>query len=271
MNMENYQIFQIDRNTWRLEDPFHTYMYLAEGNERAVLIDAGNGFSGVRELVFSLTKKPVDVILTHGHFDHTGAASEFPVCYIHKKDNGILEEGFVRDLRETQVLRFKDLFRTDLSSEEIKYLVCAEPPKNVRYFSDGMKIDLGGRCLEVIETPGHTRGSVCFLDKKNKYLFSGDTGCNREILVYFEHSASVEDVMRSDEKLLKRKNEYLQIWPGHHECPMDASCLEDYRKAAEDIIKTPGIGEKILLDQGYKILYKYKNIGISYIESHIYH
>ena len=267
--MKNYQVSKIDEHTWKLEDPFRTYMYLAEGRSKAVLIDAGNGFSGLREVVSLLTDKPVTVILTHGHFDHTGAACEFPECYIHREDKGILEAGLEKKLREDQMLRFKQLFQVDLSSEEEEYLVNAEVPKSVKYFSDGTKIDLGGRWLEVIETPGHTHGSVCFLDKGNKYLFAGDTACNREILVYFEHSASVEDVMLSDEKLLKRKTEYLQIWPGHHECPMYASCLEDYRKAASDIIKTPGIGEKILLDQGYKILYKYKNIGISYIESHV--
>lgn len=268
--MKNYQVSKIDEHTWKLEDPFRTYMYLAEGSSRAALIDAGNGFSGLRETVSSLTDKPVTVILTHGHFDHTGAASEFSECYIHRADKGVLEEGFVKEVREDQVLRFKKLFRVDLSFEEEKYLIGVKAPENVKYLSEKTKIDLGGRCLEVIETPGHTHGSVCFLDEGNKYLFAGDTGCNREILVYFEHSASVEDVMLSDEKLLKRKTEYSQIWPGHHECPMYSSCLEDYRKAAHDVIKTPGIGEKILLDQGYKILYKYKNIGISYIESHVY-
>ena len=127
----------------------------------------------------------------------------------------------------------------------------------------------GGRTLEVIETPGHTRGCICFLDRENQYLFAGDTGCNREILVYFDHSGTVKDVMESDEKLLALKDQYKEIWPGHHECPMDASIIEDYRQATETILKNPGIGEKISLDSGYKILYNYKTIGVSYTESHI--
>ena len=47
------------------------------------------------------------------------------------------------------------------------------------------------------------------------------------------------------------------------------SIIEDYRHAAETILKNPGIGEKIALNPGYKILYKYKTIGVSYTESHV--
>ena len=49
--MGNYQIKQIDGGTWQLLDPFRTYLYLIEGKDRAVLLDAGNGFSGLREAV----------------------------------------------------------------------------------------------------------------------------------------------------------------------------------------------------------------------------
>ena len=95
-----------------------------------------------------------------------------------------------------------------MSEDEFAYLNNEKEPENLEYLTDGQKIDLGGRTLEVIETPGHTHGCVCFLDVTNGYLFAGDTGCNREILVYFDHSATVEDVKLSDEKLLARKAEY---------------------------------------------------------------
>ena len=52
--MPNYQIEQIDGHTWKLADPFKTYLYLLEGTERALLIDAGNGFSGLQEAVKEL-------------------------------------------------------------------------------------------------------------------------------------------------------------------------------------------------------------------------
>ena len=89
--MENYRIRKIDAHTWQLEDPFRTYLYLIEGTKRAVLIDAGNGFSGLKEVIASLTDKPVSVVLTHGHFDHTGCAGLFESCSIHRDDVSVLE------------------------------------------------------------------------------------------------------------------------------------------------------------------------------------
>lgn len=267
--MENYRIRRIDAHTWQLEDPFRTYLYLIEGTERAVLLDAGNGFSGLQETIASLTDKPVRVVLTHGHFDHTGCAGLFENCSIHKADLAVLEEGFDRNAREHQIKRFAELFGVPLSREEEDYLIHVKKPEKLSFLSDGDHLELGGRTLEVIETPGHTKGCICFLDRENQYLFAGDTGCNREILVYFDHSGTVKDVMESDEKLLSLKDQYQEIWPGHHECPMDASIIEDYRHAAETILKNPGIGEKIALNPGYKILYNYKTIGISYTESHV--
>lgn len=51
--MENYQICKIDNHTWQLENPFRIYLYLLEGEKEALLIDAGNGFSSLKEVVAS--------------------------------------------------------------------------------------------------------------------------------------------------------------------------------------------------------------------------
>lgn len=69
----------------------------------------GNGFSGLKEVIASLTDKPVSVVLTHGHFDHTGCAGLFESCSIHREDVSVLEEGFDRKAREHQVKRFAEL------------------------------------------------------------------------------------------------------------------------------------------------------------------
>lgn len=267
--MKRYNIFQIDEHTWRIEDIFHTYCYLLEGEEKAVLFDAGNGFDGLKELVEGLTKKPVEVILSHGHFDHTGCAFQFPFCRIHKNDMEVMQDGFVGTKREEQCAFFEKLYQVTLSETEREFFLHAKMPVITDFVEDKDVIELGGRTLEVIATPGHTKGSICILDRTKRYLFSGDTVCDNEILVYFEHSATVAEVKRSDEKLMERSNEFDLIWPGHHLCPLDASIIEDYIEASKRVIADPTVGVKIPLCNGYKILYQYKTIGISYLDGKI--
>ena len=69
-------------------------MYLVEGNKEAALIDSGSGIGFVRPLIEELTKKPLKVLLTHGHVDHAMGASEFPAesVYISQKDAYIYYE-----------------------------------------------------------------------------------------------------------------------------------------------------------------------------------
>lgn len=266
---ENYTISQLDQHTWRLEDPFHTYLYLVEGEERAALIDCGNGFSGLGEAIASLTGKPVTAVLTHGHFDHTGCAALFSECLIHPADRDVLAQGFDPAERARQLERFCQLYQVTVSPEERAAFVGMRAPTVTGDLADGQVLDLGGRTLEVIAAPGHTRGSVCLLDKKYGYLFSGDMACDNEVLVYFDHSAAVEDVLESDRKLLARRDEFTQIWPGHHRCPLDASILEDYITAAQTVLADPAVGKRVELPDGYKLLYEYKTIGISYTPEHV--
>lgn len=268
--MDNYKIKQIDNHTWQLEDPFFTYLYLIEGTQKAVLFDTGNGFSGLKETVLSLTDKPVSVILSHGHFDHTGNIELFEECYINEVDLPVVALGLNKEQRQIQIQSFSELFDRKLSDFEFEYLVSKKMPKQFYPLKDQDVIQLGDRELLIIETPGHTKGSICILDSKNRYLFSGDTICNNEILVYFDHSTTVEDVKKSDEKLLSYRAEFDEIWPGHHDCPLNASYIEDYISAADAILADPSIGKKVILNDGYKYLYNYKSIGISYLEKHVH-
>lgn len=268
--MENYRIRKIDNQTWQFEDPFKTYMYLLTGAERAVLIDAGNGFSGLPEIVSEITDRPVDVLLTHGHFDHTGECDLFHTSYISQADKNVFEAGYDQKTRESELDYFSNLYQVNLDKSERRYCIKHKAPQSLVFLKEGEVIELGRHKLKVIYTPGHTKGSVCYLDLTYGRLFSGDTVCNREVLVYFEHSATVQDLYDTDEKLLKYSDMYKEIWPGHHECPLTTDCIEDYVTAAQIIMEKPEIGDCILLSHGSKILYQYKTIGISYTLENVF-
>ncbi|MDO4284817.1 MAG: MBL fold metallo-hydrolase [Eubacteriales bacterium] len=270
--MGNYKIRQIDGATWQLEDPFHTYLYVIEGEREAVLFDAGNGFSGLSETIRTLTDKPVSVILSHGHFDHTGCAGEFEHgrVWISQRDEKLMREGFEREYREKEADFFCALYQVRMTERERADFAEVKAPARYSYLAEGDVFDPGERPLRVIETPGHTRGSICLLDERNRMLFSGDTVCNNEILVYFDHSATVEDVLASDEKLYGLRDRYDAIWPGHHSCPLGAEIIEDYETAARRILENPRIGERVELAEGHKLLYSYRTIGISYLPETVY-
>ena len=80
---------QIDGHTWVVTGKLvsNESMYLIEGNDKAILIDAGTKIAGLDKIVKSLTTRPVILIATHVHPDHTGTAVNcFPEIYLNAAD-----------------------------------------------------------------------------------------------------------------------------------------------------------------------------------------
>ena len=137
---------------------------------------------------------PVMILLTHGHFDHcTGVAGlltkwpDLPV-YIHEADvtDGVCGELTFRRLDE----------------------------KNQRYWHEGDTLTVGSLTLRVMETPGHSRGSVCLLVEGQGVIFSGDTlfrgNCGRCDFPGGDYRA----MLRSLARLGQLEGQY-QVYPGH--------------------------------------------------------
>ncbi|MDL2245060.1 MBL fold metallo-hydrolase [Parabacteroides sp. OttesenSCG-928-J18] len=138
---------QIDAHTWVGNGHLiaNESLYLIEGNERAILIDAGKKIADLDKIVASITDKPVTLVATHVHSDHTGEPIHyFPVIYLNAADT------------------------VNIPGTMPNY------KGEIRYLKDGEMIDLGGRRIEVVFTPGHTPGSTTFIDKEKGYGFSGD-------------------------------------------------------------------------------------------------
>ena len=118
---------------------------------------------------------PTMILLTHGHFDHYTAVKgllekwpELPV-YIHESDV------------------------TDKPVGSFGLLFPRLPEKNQRYYKEGDRLTLGGLTITVLETPGHSRGSVCLV--VGDVIFSGDT--------LFHARSSPEAAMRTFSTPLK--------------------------------------------------------------------
>ncbi len=117
--------------------------YLVKGEKKALLIDSGYGTGDLEALLKSLYDGPIMLAHTHAHGDHTGGDDLFDEVWAAEREFPLLEELNV-------------------------------PAGKLRALKEGDVIDLGGRKLCVMETPGHTAGSLSFFDAENKLLFSGD-------------------------------------------------------------------------------------------------
>jgi len=181
------------------DNPFATNCWLLanEGSDEAVVIDPGFYPERVLALLAAAGKRPAAVLATHGHIDHIGASAG--VCgsaapfFIHKED---------------------ELALTDPVAWGAGFPVPAVAPNDVRTLSDGDVIDAAGLALEVLHTPGHTPGSVCF--RLPDLVFSGDLVFRGSIGRSDFPNSSSEAMVRSLRRFLDLPDR-LAVYPGHNE------------------------------------------------------
>jgi len=163
-------------------------MFLAEGQDRAALIDTGIGLGDLGSLVKSLTGKPLVVILTHGHLDHAGNLESFDDVYMSAADQKIYQAHQDKDLQKGYVKMM-----TGNKFALIKDSDYAGPFKG--HFKDlqiGDLFDLGGLVLEIQPGAGHTPGSIAILFREERTLLLGDA-CNYFTFLWDENSSSVTE------------------------------------------------------------------------------
>jgi glyoxylase-like metal-dependent hydrolase (beta-lactamase superfamily II) len=186
----------VARDTWLVAEPGHVNSWLVAGRDRAVLVDTGLGIAPIRPVVEALTAAPVDVLHTHAHFDHVGSDAEFAGVAIHPAGVAELRAGTSAAERRRylayarRMLAAADAYRA--LDRDFFHLLSADsdphplpdgveqwwdppPAPEPALLADGDVVDLGGRTLTVLHTPGHSPDSVCFLDDRDGLLLAGDT------------------------------------------------------------------------------------------------
>ena len=147
---------QITDKIWKFTGTDSANVYL--DIEKKLVIDCGNrrDHSELREAILQVIElnKIKIVVFTHMHYDHIGNFDLFPNAEIYASKQEIND--FIRDKPGTV-----------LSEEIIELLEKSDKKLNE------LPLEIGG--LKVLNTPGHTSGSVCFWLEDKKILFSGDT------------------------------------------------------------------------------------------------
>jgi len=154
LSFEKIVIGELDTNCYLLWD---------EESKECLVIDPADDGISISEEINNKKLKVKAVFLTHGHFDHSLGALDLKLIY--NVDFGCSsEDAFLLDRQDETAKHFlkKEIQVPNFIKIDIDL-------DNIKNFS------LGKETIQIIKTPGHTPGSVCFYNKKNKLLFSGDT------------------------------------------------------------------------------------------------
>jgi glyoxylase-like metal-dependent hydrolase (beta-lactamase superfamily II) len=190
-----FALEELGPGTWLVGEPGHVNCFLVAGAERAVLVDTGLGIADIGKAAGSLTDKPILVVNTHSHSDHRGGNWRFADVAAHPLAAETLDQPVDREyltsylkVARAQLEAYQDAREAD--DRFFHLFTAATRPRPLQEgadewtvpggpeptpLADGQRIDLGGRELTVLHTPGHSPDSLCLLDERAGQLFAGDT------------------------------------------------------------------------------------------------
>jgi len=174
------------------------YILVCKNTNEAAIIDPGDNADDIIEAIDKEGLNPRFIINTHAHFDHVGGVKTIQE---HFKIDFLLHKG--------------DLFLIDNVSEQATAFGLSSIPKPEvdKYVNDGDKISLGDKVINVIHTPGHSPGGVCYHVDNN--VFVGDTMFAGSIGRTDLPGGSYETLINSIKERLFPLGDSIIVYPGH--------------------------------------------------------
>lgn len=178
------------------------YLFGDEASGLCAVVDPGGNAAGILELAASLGLRPDAILLTHGHFDHTGAVEALRAAlpgvpvYLHSADRAVQGDQLMPSCGATLD------------------------------YGEGDRIRVGGVEVEVLHTPGHTPGGVTL--RADNILFTGDTLFKGSMGRTDLPGGSYEKLMASLRRLGSLPGNY-RVCPGHEGMStLDAERIDNY-------------------------------------------
>ena len=232
-----FEVYRIRPGVFAIYEPHQfeeVISYLIVGNRKALLFDTGIGVGKIRDVVSHLTTLPVRVLNSHTHYDHVGGNADFSEIlgvdsdYSRKNASGAVNNYGAADALTT------DRLCGSLPAGVTRANYRIRAWKMTRTVRDGEVLDLGGRNLEVLLTPGHTPDSLMLFDRQNKLLFTGDMFYPGPIYLYVPET-NLADYIKSIERVSQFVPTLDLLLPSHNIPVSDPQKLIRLRDAFHDV------------------------------------
>lgn len=181
------------------------YLVVDKKTSSCLIIDPGEDAEYIENIISDKNIKPSKIVCTHGHFDHVGAVLTLKLAYqipfmISKKDEFLLK-------------------KARNSASHFVGIDTGPAPKVDEYLEEKKPLPFG-KSFKILETPGHTPGSICLYCKEENILLTGDLvfaggGVGRTDFSY-SNSSELQNSLR---KVFQLPDETI-IFPGHGESAM---------------------------------------------------
>lgn len=229
---DGLQVKKLGEGLWAIEEGM-VRCYLVAGSERAVIIDCCMEVSNaVADVAHGLTDKPITLVLTHGDPDHTGGQDGFDAPMLHPSEFG-------------------------------HYYSRGNTGHAIRPLWEGDVFDLGGRSLEVVLIPGHTPGSVAYLDRAHKRIFVGDSVSDYWIFL-FGPGRDAQALIESLKKLQGRADSFETVHPCHGSAELGNEWIGKTITATEKLLAGELVGAQPPRSEMPCKAYSYEGVTLMY-------
>ncbi|MBU0504665.1 MAG: MBL fold metallo-hydrolase [bacterium] len=229
-----YRIREIKKNLFEVHEPEHVSFYILKYDNKAVLIDSGLGLDHkeAKKLFKSLGIKEYCVMNTHLHCDHVGLNYRAKKVFAYKKEWAKYSKN--KESKHTSI--YYELLKDILPWPKHFWLKPQHRKfKPTHFIKLSKHYDFGPWRLKPIYVPGHTTGSLCFMEENSNVLLLGDFFYNGILYINLEDSSitQFEKSLNKIAALIRSKKKNPLLLPCHNDIPLDVR----YIKRLETLLK----------------------------------